>query len=762
MAPMIRSPSNAGLVMMRVRISWMRSNISCSFEYASSPTPYNFSAFGVLPPLWSRAAMKPSPERIFSNCSWFWPPCWSVALRPGRARIAAAAVCAPHGSRLPVRARQSKGIGRVRTDPPPWDPGVDLLPARTRGNGGPRRDHERRQGPAGRRRGPGPWSVNPGRSGGRRTSLRRFLYPVPSSERRRELPNRIPGPTMSGHTEIPAPAPAIAGREAVTVPGDTAGEGGQSMRHGVRQALALIAVLAAAAVPPAARAQEQPDPATLLPQPILDRIADEVSGAVAMRHVYELGAYEGKRYESEYRDTYFETEYVARMAREYGLSDVHVVRFEASPQWHARRGELWLETPVRRLLISHRDVPAALVPGSASADVTTELVYIGRGTRPSDYEGKDVRGKIVLTTGPIAAVVQPAVVERGAIGIVSTHNALGKSIDRPDLISWTRVPQPAEGPRIFAFALSHRLGQEVIDLVERGPVRVRAVVETEVFPDVTHQVTVASIPGDGSTDEEVAFIAHLFEGVTKQGAGDNISGSATILEVARAYKRLIDEGVLPRPRRTIRFLWVPEFVGSIPYFEANGDWVARLLAGINMDMVGASLVENRGNLKLYRTPASLPTFVSDVAQQFMEYVGETNREKVHNRRIAYAFSRPMIDPTGTQDPFYYHIEKFYGSSDHLVFGQAGVPFIFFNHWPDAVYHSSEDRPRSLDPTQLKRTAFIGVATAAILAGAGAEDVAKLAALTAGYAGERVGGEVRTGIQQMAAAEPSELATAYFE
>lgn len=532
------------------------------------------------------------------------------------------------------------------------------------------------------------------------------------------------------------------------------------MRHVLRQVLILVAALGM--VPPAARAQEQPDPVTLLSQPILDRIADEVSGAVAMRHVYEMGAYEGKRYESEYGDTYFETEYVMRMAKEYGLSDVHVVRFKANPQWHARRGELWLETPQRRLLISHRDVPASLVPGSASADVTAELVFVGPGTRPSDYAGKDVRGKIVLTTGPIAPVVQPAVIERGAIGIVSTHNALGKSIDRPDLISWTRVPQPAEGPRIFAFALSHRLGQEVIDLVERGPVRVRAVVETEVFPDVTHQVTVASIPGDGSTDEEVAFIAHLFEGVTKQGAGDNISGSATILEVARAYKRLIDEGVLPRPRRTIRFLWVPEFVGSIPYFEANGDWVARLLAGINMDMVGASLVENRGNLKLYRTPASLPTFVSDVAQQFMEYVGETNREKVHNRRIAYAFSRPMIDPTGTQDPFYYHIEKFYGSSDHLVFGQAGVPFIFFNHWPDAVYHSSEDRPRSLDPTQLKRTAFIGVATAAILAGAGAEDVAKLAALTAGYAGERVGGEVRTGIQQMAAAEPSELATAYFE
>ena len=47
--------------MMRVRMACMASNISSSPEYLSSATPYSASAFGVLPPLWSRAAMKPSP-----------------------------------------------------------------------------------------------------------------------------------------------------------------------------------------------------------------------------------------------------------------------------------------------------------------------------------------------------------------------------------------------------------------------------------------------------------------------------------------------------------------------------------------------------------------------------------------------------------------------------------------------------------------------------------------------------------------------------
>ena len=57
----MRSPSKLGLVMMRVRMACMASNISASPEYWSSETPYSASALGVLPPLWSRAARNPSP-----------------------------------------------------------------------------------------------------------------------------------------------------------------------------------------------------------------------------------------------------------------------------------------------------------------------------------------------------------------------------------------------------------------------------------------------------------------------------------------------------------------------------------------------------------------------------------------------------------------------------------------------------------------------------------------------------------------------------
>ena len=84
-------------------------------------------------------------------------------------------------------------------------------------------------------------------------------------------------------------------------------------------------------------------------------------------------------------------------------------------------------------------------------------------------------------------------------------------------------------------------------------------------------------------------------------------------------------------------------------------------------MVGANQTINHNSLHLNQTILlHSGAQINDVSRQFFEYVGETNREKLHNRRIAYAFQNPIVDPTGTRDPFWFNIEKFYGASDHQV------------------------------------------------------------------------------------------------
>ena len=97
---------------------------------------------------------------------------------------------------------------------------------------------------------------------------------------------------------------------------------------------------------------------------------------------------------------------------------------------------------------------------------------------------------------------------------------------------------------------------------------------------------------------------------------------------------MINEGLLLKPRRTVRFLWVPEISGTRAYLKAHPDLAARAVASISTDMVGANQSVNHNSLHLNHTMYSIPSVLNDVSRQFFEYVGETNREKLHNRRIA--------------------------------------------------------------------------------------------------------------------------------
>ena len=503
------------------------------------------------------------------------------------------------------------------------------------------------------------------------------------------------------------------------------------------------------------RAQDEPNPKTLLPQPVIDALVNEVSGSVAWQHILELAPYERDRLADEYRTSYREAAYIERMAKQYGLEDVHIERFKlATKTWDGELGELWLLEPQRkRLLISYRDVAASLAPGSRSADLTAELVYVGRGDDKKDYAGKNVAGKIVLASGAVGAVHNLAVREFGAAGVVSFANPTGRPIDRPDQIAWNNLsrgfgPGAPDRKTTFGFNLSRRLGAELVEMIEKRQtltvqVKVRA---TEYEADM--QVPTAAIKGSGDSRQELAMAGHLFEGIAKQGALDDASGCAVVLEVARAWVKLINEGVLPRPRRTVRFLWVPEMQGTRAYLERYPEEAKRMVAAMSLDMVGEDVAKNRNSLRLMRTPYSVNSFVNEVTQQFFEFVGDTNREKVQNRRIAYAYRYPILDPQGSRDQFYFNIEKHYGASDHSIFLNYGIPAVLFNNWPDIAYHTSEDRPSSADPTQLKRAAFIGLASLVVMANADASGALRIAELTTGNAAARAGEQLRLALQMV--------------
>ncbi|MBT5873257.1 MAG: M28 family peptidase [Candidatus Latescibacteria bacterium] len=534
----------------------------------------------------------------------------------------------------------------------------------------------------------------------------------------------------------------------------------------------LIRVVILTSVSCAVNAQEQPNPISLLPDSQIDQLIDEVSGATAMNHVIELGGYNHDRDEAEYLGTYHESEYITGRARQYGLSDVHIETFPLKKwTWDAEDAELWLVKPTRRLIVSYRDVPAALATQSWNADLTSQLVYAGPGTDSTHYENLDVRGKIVLVSGRAARAHLLAVRTFGAAGVLSYYNGTGRPIDRPDQIAWQGLGGRAvrsDGSEYpyeegFGFSLSHRMAMDLIKLLESAePVELRARVVTRTFP-ADMEVPTAAIPGNGSSNQEIVLAAHLFEGIAKQGANDNMSGSAAILEAARALNSLISQGRIARPRRTIRLIWVPEFSGTYAYLERFFEERNRMIAAINIDMIGSHMTQNGNSLRLYRNPNSMASFVDEVTQVFFEYVGDTNREKVHNRSLTYGFMKPILDPTGSRDPFYYNIESYYGSSDHALFNgpRFKVPAVLFNNWPDIGYHTSEDRIGSVDPTQLKRGAFLIAASAWYMANLSPQQVPQLATRMSAMGATRIDREIIGHLSRLTAA-PANLVGEWYK
>lgn len=502
---------------------------------------------------------------------------------------------------------------------------------------------------------------------------------------------------------------------------------------------------------------------TLLPQSQMDEIIGEASGETAWNTIVETGGYNKDRLAEEYAGTFYEADYIYKQLKLYGLPGTEFARFPGGEVWDGIKGELWEISPGRQKLASFQDMRAMLASGSAPTDVKAELAWVGLGTL-KELEKAGVEGKIVVTEGRIGSVHSLACGRFGALGVIAI------STSRPHFdplqIPWQgirgRRGQPEENTARFGFMLTARDGEFLkARLLRNEKITVHAQVESTTQTYDLENIT-CHIPGSDPDAGEIIFSAHLFEGYTKQGANDNKSGSATILECARLLHTLIEEGRLPRPRRTIRFLWGPEFSGTGPWVKANKDIMERTLCNINMDMVGEWLSKNMAFFCLMRTTFGNPHYINDVMENYFRFLGEGSRERIQNRSGAYPVPVRVVAPTGADEPFYYAIETHYGASDHEVFNDWGVqvPGVMMIAWPDQWYHTSGDRADKADPTQLKRAAIIGAAAAYTIANADDAMAIKIAGETASNGSRRLGHRFMVGLEEINRATSDNLDEAY--
>jgi aminopeptidase YwaD len=473
----------------------------------------------------------------------------------------------------------------------------------------------------------------------------------------------------------------------------------------------------------------QARPPPLLPEPDAAALANELSGEIAKRNLEGLARFHRQRGSQGFHAA---AELVAERARSYGLSDVQILQFPAGGKifygtqrarqgWDANEGEL-TETKDGKTakIASFAAEPVALAEDSESADVTADLIDVGDGTLEADYAGKDINGKIVLAADQPWAVQDIAVGKFGAAGIVSyaQNQKTAWSGENDNLIRWGHLHSFTPN-KTFAFMVSLKTARSLQERLQRKEtIRLHAVVDAGQHAGF-YEVATAVIPGSDPhlKDQEIAFSCHLDH--QRPGANDNASGCVTILEVARTLRKLIGDGTLPPPARTIRFIWPPEIEGTITLLNAKPEFAQRIKAVVHMDMVGGG-PETKAVFHVTRGPRSLPSFVHDVAWAFADWVNEESYQFAAMDSGDY----PLIAPEGGREPLRAMYSAFTMGSDHDVYQDSSfaIPAIYMNDWPDRYIHTNLDTAANIDPTKLKRAAFIGAASGYFLANLSARDV----------------------------------------
>ncbi len=336
----------------------------------------------------------------------------------------------------------------------------------------------------------------------------------------------------------------------------------------------------------------------------------------------------------------------------------------------------------------------------------------------------DVRAKAVLVSGPVQRAHERAVVARGAAGLVLDGRRLLPPVrtdehDR-DSLAYTSFWWLGDRPRGWGVVVSPARGQALRERLAGGEaLAVEIDFDCERYVGDIPLVS-AAIPG--TLPGEVLLTSHLCH--PQPGANDNASGAAATLECARVLAALAAKGDLPEPRRTLRFLWMPEFTGTFAWQALHPERAARTVAALNLDMVGERQEDCGSTLLLEQAPHFMGSFADELLARILSAAQAWERDAAEAGRSVLARLADV---------------PYSGGSDHALWLDPafGVPCPMLIQWPDRYYHSDLDTPERCDPDSLALAVRAAATYAAFVAGAGANEADWLLQLVARGAHRRL-------------------------
>jgi aminopeptidase YwaD len=343
---------------------------------------------------------------------------------------------------------------------------------------------------------------------------------------------------------------------------------------------------------------------------------------------------------------------------------------------------------------------------------------------------------VVLGDASLRGLFRQAVTERGALGVISTSIARYIA-DDPDVLQWGSIPFDATR-KAFGFKASRRAAETLRTALQAGPQRVRVEV-VSTFANKPERTLVYEIPGRSLSAERIVLAAHLQE----PGAGDNASGVATLMELARSLGVGVEAGRIPAPARTITFLWLNEISGSRAWISRHPDLMPGVRYMFSMDMTGEDITKTGGDFLIERWPDPGAVWARPWDPHSEWGAGRVRAETLKGDLIN-DLHLAVCELVATKTMWVVKTNPYEGGSDHTVFGGAGVPSLLNWHFTDRYYHTNLDTADKVSAAEMRNVGVAVAASAWVMASADEAMATEVAELVAAAGRARVAVELRDG------------------
>lgn len=405
---------------------------------------------------------------------------------------------------------------------------------------------------------------------------------------------------------------------------------------------------------------------------------------------------------------------------------------------------------------------------SQAKGVSGEAVYVGtvntsNNTCSEGYTADQLKGKVLLSDSSLSRaftfaqnVGAVAVASKASLDDVNTPKDEDGNIIAPfdksaryasgASLSTTKA-QTEKGNPIVEWQFSNDQYDALKELLEKAsePVTVKSVsigdtyaMNNNDYGSKGQAIALAEIKGSTKPEERVFLCAHVQE----PSSNDNATGVATLLGIATEMKKMIDDGTLERPERTLTFMWGDEMQMATCYMNSHEAEKEKIVAVLNLDMTGEDPDKTGGVMRIEKTPDpsaiynyTLDTLPWEDGKGYDDTFKDTSGEFVRlpdshtlwgagsiKGMFQEGFYLNDLYMYATQNVIEHHDSTFRvdvcpyeGGSDHSRFLAQNIPALLTWHFSDYTYHSSVDTLNMSSATEMENVGITSLSAALMMA-----------------------------------------------